>query len=84
MIPVETRAQIRRVYVHENKTIRQIARELRCSRKSVQKAIRSVEPAAYTLQVPRPAPVLGPYKPAIEQLPAENERMPHKKMRKWD
>ena len=78
MITVETREQIRRAYFHENKTIRQIARELRCSRTSVQKAIRSAEPAAYTLQVPRPAPVLGPYKPVIEQLLAENERMPRK------
>jgi transposase len=78
MITVETREQIRRAYFHENKPIRQIARELRCSRNSVQKAIRSAGPAAYTLQVPRRAPVLGPYKPVIEQLLAENERMPRK------
>jgi transposase len=78
MITVETREEIRRAYFREDKTIRQIARELRCSRKSVEKAIQSAAPAAYTLQVPRPAPVLGPYKPVIEQLLAENEHMPRK------
>jgi transposase len=78
MITVETREQIRRAYVHEHKTIRQIARDVRCSRTSVQKAIQSAAPAVYTLRVPRPAPVLGPYKPVIEQLLAESERMPRK------
>jgi transposase len=76
MITVETREQIRRAYFHENKSIRQIARELRCSRNSVQKAIQSAEPSRYTLRVPRAAPVLGPYKPLIKQLLAESEHMP--------
>jgi transposase len=78
MITVETREQIRRAYVHENKTIRQIARELRCSRNSVQKALQSAEPERYTLRAPRAAPVLGPYKPLIKQLLAESEHMPRK------
>jgi len=78
MITVETREQIRRAYCQENKTIRQIARELRCSRTSVQKAIQSAAPEAYTLREPRLAPVLGPYKPVIERLLAENARMPRK------
>lgn len=78
MITVETREEIRRAYVHEDTTMRQIARELRGSRNSVEKAIPSAEPAAYTLQVPRPAPVLGPYKPVLEPLLAENEHMPRK------
>jgi hypothetical protein len=78
MITVETREQLRRAYFHEHKTMREIARELQCSRTSVQKAIQSAEPAVYTLRVPRPAPVLGPYKLVIEQFLAENERMPRK------
>lgn len=78
MITVETREQIRRAYFHEDKTIRQIARELRCSRKTVRKAIQAAEPEAYTLKTPRLAPVLGPYKPLIDQLLAENQRMPPK------
>jgi transposase len=77
-ITVDARAQIRRAYVHEHKTIRQIGRELRCSRQTVDKAIASAEPSAYTLRVPRTAPVLGPYKSMIAQLLAEHERMPRK------
>lgn len=78
MITVETREQIRRAFFNQNKTIRQIARELRCSRKTVPKAIQSAQPSAYSLRVPRSAPVSGPFKPLIEQLLAENERMPRK------
>ena len=78
MITVEPREQIRRAYVHEHKPIRQIGHELRCSRKTVYKAIASAEPSAYTLRGPRSAPVLGPLKSVIEQLLAENERMPRK------
>jgi len=39
-----------------------MARELRCSRDTVKKAIESAEPEGYTLKHPRLAPVLGPYK----------------------
>ena len=78
MISVEQREKIRRAYFVEEKSIRQIARELKCSRPTVRKAITSPEPAAYTLSVPRPAPVLGPYKERIKELLAENERLPRK------
>ena len=81
MITVEEREAIRRAYFVEDKTIRQIAREFKCSRRTVRKAIASAEPAGYTLKVARPAPVLGPYKARIEQLLAENERMPRKQRR---
>lgn len=78
MITVEKREQIRRAYFLENKSIRKIARELGCSRDTVNKAIASAEPAAYTLAVSRPAPVLGPYKAQIDEMLAENERLPRK------
>jgi transposase len=78
MISVEQREKIRRAYFVEEKSIRQIARELRCSRPTVRKAITSPEPASYTLTVPRPAPVLGPYKERVRELLAENERLPRK------
>lgn len=78
MIKVEKREQIRRAYFVQNKSIRQIAREFKCSRPTVRKAIASAEPATYRLKVPRPAPVLGPYKARIDQLLAENERLPRK------
>lgn len=78
MISVETREQIRRAYFIEHKSIRHIARELKCSRHTVDKAIASAEPARYTLSVPRPSPVLGPYKAFIDQCLAENARLPRK------
>lgn len=78
MITVEDREKLRRAYFIEKKTIRQIARESGCSRKTIIKAIDSAEPGAYNLKVPRPAPVLGPYRPRIEQLLAESEQMPRK------
>jgi transposase len=78
MIKVEKREEIRRAYFVQNKSIRQIAREFKCSRPTVRKAIASAEPATYALKVPRPAPVLGTYKAQIDQLLAENERLPRK------
>ncbi len=61
MITVEKREQIRRAYFLEDKSVRKIARELRCSRETVKKAIASAEPTAYTLTASREAPMLGPY-----------------------
>jgi transposase len=78
MITVEKREQIRRAYYVENKSMRTIARELHCSRKTVKKAIESAEPGKYTLTQSRQAPVLGPYKERIDALLAENERLPRK------
>ncbi|NIM55140.1 MAG: IS21 family transposase, partial [Pseudomonas stutzeri] len=74
----EDREKIRRAYFVDNKSQRQIARELGHSRKTVRKAIESAEPGAYKLRQPRPAPVLGPYKARIDELLAENERLPRK------
>lgn len=78
MIPVEERERIRRAYFIEGKSQRQIAREFRCSRDTVKKAICAAEPGHYTLTRPRPAPVLGPYKARIDALLEENEHLPRK------
>ena len=78
MISVEKREAIRRAYFIEKKRIRQIAREFKCSRPTVHKAIASAEAEQYTLKVPRQAPVLGPYRTRIDELLAENERRPRK------
>jgi len=78
MISVEKREKIRRAYFVEEKSIRQIARELSCSRRTIRKALASPEPASYTLSEPRPAPVLGHYREYIQELLAESERMPRK------
>ena len=78
MLNVEQRAEIRRAYYVEEKSMRQIARETGHARETVKKAVESAGPVNYTLQNARPAPVLGPYKERIEEMLAENERLPHK------
>jgi len=81
MIKVDERERIRRAYYIEEKSIRQIARELHHSRDTVKNAIHSAEPATYTLKKPRPAPVLGPYMDRIDELLEENEQLPRKQRR---
>jgi transposase len=81
MIQVEERERIRIAYYHEEKSIRQIAREMGHSRATVRKAIASAEPESYTLRTPRKAPVLGPYKACINALLEENETLPRKQRR---
>jgi transposase len=78
MISVEDRERIRRAYYLDHKSIRKIARDLGHSRDVVKKAIESAEPGEYTLRQPRPAPVLGAYLSRIDELLAENERLPRK------
>jgi transposase len=78
MITVNDRELIRRAHFIDHKSVRQIARELPHSRKTVKQALDSAEPARYTLQMPRVAPVLGPYQARIDQLLAENEQLPPK------
>jgi transposase len=78
MISVEKQEAIRRAYFVEKKGIREISRDLECSRPTVRKAIASAEPITYTLKKPRAAPVLGPYKARIKELLAENEDLPRK------
>ena len=78
MLTVEDREAIRRAYFVEEKSIREIARELHHSRKTVRKALASAEAESYRLSGTRAAPVLGPYKARIDELPAENETLPRK------
>ncbi|RRR77424.1 MAG: hypothetical protein EI684_01480 [Candidatus Viridilinea halotolerans] len=69
---------IRRAYYVEKKRIRQIARELHCSRKTVDKALASATPSAYTRTAPYAAPKLGPFKARLAELLAEREQQPPK------
>ena len=78
MISVEKREKIRRAYFVEKKSQRQIAREIKCSRDTVKKAIESAESGTYILRQPRPARVLGPYRARIDELLDENEQLPRK------
>jgi transposase len=78
MLSVEQREAIRRAYYVEKKSVRQIARELHCSRKSVDKALISASAATYTRTVPYASPKLGPFKQRITELLAEREQQPPK------
>lgn len=78
MLSVEQREAIRRAYYVDKKSVRQIARELHCSRKSVDKALVSAIPTAYTRSVPYASPKLGPFKQRIAELLAEREQQPPK------
>src|SRR5437763_3141038 len=78
MITLEQYEQIRRMYHLEEKSGRQIARELSCSRQTVSRALSLEQPPAYTMSRPRSAPVLGPYQAKLEALLAENQRLPKK------
>jgi transposase len=78
MISVDERAEIRRAYYHEQKSMRQIGRERGHTWRTVKKALENAGPVKYSLSEARPAPVLGPYMERIEELLAENERLPAK------
>ncbi len=72
MLIVETVAKIRRAHFVQGKSIKEICRELRLSRKVVRKVLRSDETAfAYQRSV-QPRPRLGPWTDALDDLLAAN------------
>ena len=73
MLTVETIGRIRREHFGKGKTIKEIARELRVSRNTVRKVVRSGETAfAYEREV-QPRPKLGRWSPELEELLEANE-----------
>jgi transposase len=78
MITLEQYEQIRRMYHLEEKSARQIARELGCSRQTVSRALGQDQPPVYTMSKPRSAPVLGPYQVRLDALLQENKHLPKK------
>ena len=78
MITLEQYEQMRRMYYLEEKSGRQIAKELGVSRQMVTRALRAEEPPVYTLKQPRQAPRLGLYKARLDELLSENRRLPRK------
>jgi transposase len=76
MLVVETVGRIRRAYFVQHRTIKAIARELKLSRNTVRKVIRSGETAfSYSRDV-QPRPKLGAWATQLEQLLADNEAQP--------
>ena len=78
MITVIDRERIRRAYYKEGKSMRQIEREMHHGYQTIRKALESAEHQPYTLTEPKPAPVLGPYKEAIDKLLVEEANLPRK------
>lgn len=78
MIKVEEYEAIRRAYFVDGWSIRKINCEMHHCRRTIRKALQHAEPPPYTLSKPRAAPVLGPYQAKIEQLLAENDKLPRK------
>ena len=77
MIQVEERARIRRAYYVEQKSIREIAREMKRGRETVRQALETAS-GEYRQREARAAPVLGPYKARIDALLAESEQLARK------
>src|ERR1700685_2666917 len=76
MLGVETVGRIRREHFVQGKSIKEIARDLRMSRNTVRKVLRSGETAhAYERDV-QPQPKLGRWKADLDRMLAENAGKP--------
>ena len=72
MLVVETIAKIRRAYFSQKKTIKEICRELRISRKVVRKVVRSGATEFRYERRRQPLPRLGPWRERLDGLLAAN------------
>lgn len=76
MLVVETITKIRRAYFQDGKSIKQICRDLRVSRNTVRKVVRSgVTELTYERSV-QPQPKIGPRKAELDRMLEENARKP--------
>ena len=74
MLVVETVARIRREFFVKGKSIKEIVRDLRVSRNTVRKVLRSGETAFSYERSVQPLPKLGPWVPDLERVLEANER----------
>ncbi|AUQ68349.1 transposase (plasmid) [Phaeobacter inhibens] len=72
----ETIAKIRRAYFQDEKSIKQICRELRVSRNTVRKVIRSGVTAMTYERTIQPQSKIGPWKDMLDDMLAANARKP--------
>ena len=77
MLTVEDYGVIRRAH-RDDMSIRAIARTFHHSRRNVREALASPEPQRYTRTKEADAPKLGPFKPTIDQILADDEGAPPK------
>ena len=76
MLVVETIAKIRRAYFSQGKSIKEICRDLRVSRKVVRKVIRSDATEFHYERSRQPLPKIGPWRDRLDALLVENEEKP--------
>lgn len=76
MLVVETIAKIRRAHFIQGKSIKQICRELRVSRNTVRKVIRSGATEFSYDRSNQPRPKIDPWRFDLDEMLAENARQP--------
>lgn len=78
MIQVDEKETIRRLHFIQRHSIREIARELKHSRKTIRKALRDASVPEYHMSGPRASPVMDPFKAIIEAWLEEDKGRPVK------
>ena len=78
MIQVDEKERIRRLYFIKRHSIREIAKELHHSRKTIRKAIADASILEYRLTTTKPKTVMGDYLPIIENWLKEDKERPKK------
>ena len=77
MLTVDDYGAIRRAR-RDGMSIRQIARTFHHTRRKIRQVLADPEPRPYTRTDDRPAPVLGPFHPVIDQILIDDEAAPPK------
>jgi transposase len=76
MLVVETIGRIRRGHCVKGKSIKEIARELKVSRNTVRKVLRSGAPSFEYMRVVQPRPKLGAWHGDLDRMLSDNEARP--------
>lgn len=79
MLIVETIAKIRRYFFVEGKPIKRISRDLRISRNTIRKVIRSGATEHRYVREEQPCPKLGDFKERLDILLKENKKRPKRR-----
>jgi len=77
VLTVDDYGAIRRAR-RDGKSIRQIASEFKHSRNTIRKILKHSEPKLFPSTRNRPAPILGPFQPIIDQILLDDETAPPK------
>ena len=77
MLTVDDYGRIRRAH-RDGMSIRAIARTLHHSRRKVREVLANPEPSPYARRKDPAAPVLGPFKPTIDEILDADQRAPRK------